>query len=59
MDPTDDGNDLRDAYERTRADLVSLRAALRATHAKLEYLALLLRLEEARKADRAGDRPVP
>jgi hypothetical protein len=59
MHPSDDDKSKSDPLKRLEANMVSLRAALLAMHAKLEYTALMLRLDEARKADRGAPRRTP
>jgi hypothetical protein len=50
MAPNDD-RDRTDGAKRTHANLLSLRAALLKLHAQLEFKALMLRLQAARKAE--------
>ena len=57
MPPADHQNG-RDAAK-LHANLVSLRDALLAMQAKVEYVALMLRLDEARKVEQAKRRLNP
>jgi hypothetical protein len=58
MPPADDDKHWRDAAK-LHANMVSLRAALLAMQAKVEYLALMLRLDEARRIDPGGRKLIP
>lgn len=58
MPPADDNQFWREAVK-LHANLVSLRTALLAMHAKVEYEALILRLEKARKSDQGGRKLTP
>jgi hypothetical protein len=58
MPPADRDKNWSDAAK-LHANIVSLRAALLAMHAKVEYLALILRLDEARKIDQGSRKLAP